>query len=151
MSETPTCATCRYFDRTGSGYGWCRRYAPRSYVGIEHRDEAAASYFPLVAEDDWCGEWQETAEAEPTRVSQAQTDLDAMRQRHDAQMRAIQDSHTQAIRPDRIRMLLETRRLLGSEGGPFVAPIRTALDGELWDLGIDPETGEPLGTPGGAE
>lgn len=64
MSETPTCATCRYFDRTGSGYGWCRRYAPRSYVGIEHRDEAAASYFPLVAEDDWCGEWRATEAAE---------------------------------------------------------------------------------------
>lgn len=47
-----TCAACRFYvnKRAKSTSGQCRRYPPQ--VGPD------CDYFPVVAHDEWCGEFQ---------------------------------------------------------------------------------------------
>jgi hypothetical protein len=36
----------------------CRRYAPRATVGpVDPDDKTTWACWPVVLEDDWCGEW----------------------------------------------------------------------------------------------
>jgi len=61
----PKCKTCRFFsgkkddprlslDEINFLQGVCRRHAPIPYQGEE--DELCS--FPLVMDEDWCGDWQ---------------------------------------------------------------------------------------------
>jgi len=70
----PLCGSCRFFAaqisrisalRPIEGVGECRRNAPRGPLTIgwagegnpEHEHRAIISSFPLVPDDDWCGEF----------------------------------------------------------------------------------------------
>lgn len=58
------CLTCAYFDRIHDrpATGHCKRYAPAPYVvthGQNDYDKTLPAYWPLVAEQEWCGEWAE--------------------------------------------------------------------------------------------
>jgi len=54
MSEQ--CSTCRFFGKSsaGSRHHVCRRHPPHPMMvgGVSRSD------FPVVLEDDWCGEWK---------------------------------------------------------------------------------------------
>ncbi len=64
--ETPTCATCRFFDRVkplaGSAptNGICRVNAPTSN---------AAKPWPVVQAADWCGEHPHFAQTDPVSLT----------------------------------------------------------------------------------
>lgn len=47
------CENCRYseFENEIKGTMFCRRYAPRPGTDFEE--------WPLVWDEDWCGEWEE--------------------------------------------------------------------------------------------
>jgi hypothetical protein len=57
-----TCENCRFFAPSTSGTGDCRRHAPApSNVRIRRMDEDCPrfeSWWPVMNEDDWCGEFQ---------------------------------------------------------------------------------------------
>jgi hypothetical protein len=42
------CNTCRFYEATESV---CKRYAPRP-------GQPGRVYYPIVDDDDWCGEWE---------------------------------------------------------------------------------------------
>jgi len=50
-TENRTCANCRFYDARK-----CRRYAPRPHRKGEGLE--APTVWPIVAPDDWCGEWE---------------------------------------------------------------------------------------------
>lgn len=53
-----TCGHCRWFDfnePSDKPFGKCRRRAPQDNVAGE---AYIGAIWPLVIEDDWCGEWQ---------------------------------------------------------------------------------------------
>lgn len=77
MSDA-NCETCR-FSRTpaqnsdaGEEHLECRRHAPASSVGPLREGESAVAWFPLVLEEDWCGEYEPD---EPETVSEAAAEL----------------------------------------------------------------------------
>ncbi len=63
----PTCATCRYWDKdpTGGGdFGWCHRYPPQ-LLGKSKNYGEDFSLFPLVMDNEWCGEHHPLDPQEP--------------------------------------------------------------------------------------
>ena len=51
------CAECRYFRDADNEAGLCRRYAPRPALFADGDDGAEIAVWPIVAEDEWCGDW----------------------------------------------------------------------------------------------
>lgn len=60
MSETPTCATCRYLRQDPEGVLECHRSAPPVHLAVEGDRRARATWWPWVASNDWCGDWKAT-------------------------------------------------------------------------------------------
>lgn len=61
MTPRLRCQTCLFWKRlsTQGIYGHCHRYPP-SMLALElqpEREDIPA--FPIVHEDEWCGEWKE--------------------------------------------------------------------------------------------
>ena len=62
--EEMKCRTCRFFDRVGGGYGFCRlkpptvRFQKYSITGMG----SGETNFPIVTKDERCGEWTEKEE-----------------------------------------------------------------------------------------
>lgn len=58
----PTCESCRFWARDGSGaVGECRRFPPHvAWVDAGPDDRGWSSAFPLTRSDAWCGDhgWQ---------------------------------------------------------------------------------------------
>lgn len=53
------CWNCRSFNYPGQGdSGECRRNSPR--VKFSRRDDEIGSVWPVVAAEDWCGEFRPT-------------------------------------------------------------------------------------------
>jgi hypothetical protein len=51
----PACQSCSFFDiEPKEDLGYCRRYPPTL---IHLGDDNFDSTFPIVARDDWCGEF----------------------------------------------------------------------------------------------
>ena len=61
---TRRCDKCEWSDLSDDGR-ICRRYPPSTGC----YDEGGMSDFPLVADDGWCGEFQQKAPAEPVYVA----------------------------------------------------------------------------------
>lgn len=71
MSDPKTCETCRFsVSKNAFGaFSECRRNSPRPFLerltlarmecSLVH--EAMIATFPLVANDDWCGDWEAQA------------------------------------------------------------------------------------------
>lgn len=54
------CATCMYFqvDESRDDKGECRANAPRP-TSLNARDNSVLyACWPVVQDDDWCGEWE---------------------------------------------------------------------------------------------
>lgn len=45
--------------------GQCRRYAPRPTRQV---DDLETVFWPLTAQDDWCGEWEQEADPDPVHL-----------------------------------------------------------------------------------
>lgn len=55
------CAKCVHYEAVDDREGFCRRYAPRPFVGPESNLLADSSInWPPVDSTDWCGEFQES-------------------------------------------------------------------------------------------
>lgn len=62
----PNCKTCTFRrqgqEKDGDETGECRRHAPtaRTFPVREQRSSLQENYaqWPVVFDDDWCGEWQ---------------------------------------------------------------------------------------------
>ena len=60
------CKDCRWWmaetDKHFGETGYCKRHAPspRSILGDKVGDLPFWGAFPLMSNDDWCGEWEET-------------------------------------------------------------------------------------------
>ena len=58
MSEKPTlgmiCQNCHWFDSSNGISGRCRRHAP---AVVRTHDINDVPVWPVVAHDDWCGEF----------------------------------------------------------------------------------------------
>ena len=48
------CEQCKFWDRTGSRFGNCRRYAPRAAMTREHH----IVVWPQTQQTDWCGDFE---------------------------------------------------------------------------------------------
>ena len=63
FDEDDYCVNCMFFVLIGNEIGECRRYAPRpqntSPIGVSR------SHWPIVEEDDFCGEFKTAALPEP--------------------------------------------------------------------------------------
>ena len=59
-----TCAACRYFEVFEDGVvGHCRRYPPPEAGGMDIDTlDYIESRWPIVSNEDWCGEWTEAGE-----------------------------------------------------------------------------------------
>lgn len=57
MADTAACGSCRFFlkDETGS---YCRRYPPSVFPFPNPAGIAQQSFFPSMAAEGWCGEYQ---------------------------------------------------------------------------------------------
>lgn len=53
-----TCKVCLYFDSKDYGRGYCRRRSPQDTGGVKH-------VWPVVRDDEWCGEGRTVESAEP--------------------------------------------------------------------------------------
>ena len=52
--DKKTCKTCKYSDEHGSSACFCKRHAP---IAVNGRYKNLADW-PIVKENDWCGEWE---------------------------------------------------------------------------------------------
>lgn len=52
--ENQECSNCKFYS--GDRHGICRRYPPK-IIGFDSMDNQN-SEFPVVDQDDWCGEWE---------------------------------------------------------------------------------------------
>src|SRR5215470_17013284 len=70
------CQTCQYYDRkkTAAGSspssGQCRRSAPQLNP-VNAKSYLIEGVWPLVRDDDWCGEWKVLARRVDSRVAEA--------------------------------------------------------------------------------
>ena len=53
MSDKPTCRTCRYFVERAND-----TCLPRCHRNAPIRDVRGLAVWPMIMEDDWCGEYQ---------------------------------------------------------------------------------------------
>jgi len=64
-----TCGTCCYFDVLAAdpAKGLCRRHAPPVNASAKDKiNTGHAERWPVVCDDDWCGEWK--SQIEETKV-----------------------------------------------------------------------------------
>ena len=54
-----TCKDCRWFSNDGGPFGECHRYPPNVR---NPNSECVLNSFPVVAETDWCGEFEAAQE-----------------------------------------------------------------------------------------
>jgi len=55
------CQNCKFFERRkdlNESLGFCHRYPPNVLEEFALDEEPAAGQFPLMIDDDWCGEWK---------------------------------------------------------------------------------------------
>lgn len=97
------CSNCRFYERANSLEGQCRKYAPRSYQygqqndriiecslriiehfwpepklcekieEIEQRELQSVPIWPLVDDEEWCGEWRPHARLQPVQGDNRRT------------------------------------------------------------------------------
>lgn len=60
-----TCSSCRFFARHDSSQGACRRRGPvvisiseQNYSTGEQPKMVSMSVWPMIGEEDWCGEYE---------------------------------------------------------------------------------------------
>lgn len=80
------CVNCQYYDRrngrpnegkTPVMWGQCRRHSPHLSPAGAQKTYLVEGVWPLVRDDDWCGEWQAPARSTVTRVRFASRVVDA--------------------------------------------------------------------------
>jgi hypothetical protein len=49
------CLTCYFLRQDERNHDRCHRYAPRPSIDVEVNPDPV---WPIVSEDDWCGEWK---------------------------------------------------------------------------------------------
>lgn len=59
----PACETCRFFVTKPLRPSKCRRYPPTPFGYTEEFGGKNICDFPTVLADDWCGEYEEAAQA----------------------------------------------------------------------------------------
>ncbi len=70
------CQTCQYYDRrktvasSAPSSGQCRRSAPQLNP-VNAKSYVIEGVWPLVRDDDWCGEWKLLARRVDSRVAEA--------------------------------------------------------------------------------
>jgi len=70
------CQTCQYYDRkkmavpSAPSSGQCRRSAPQLNP-VNAKSYLIEGVWPLVRDDDWCGEWKLLARRVDSRVAEA--------------------------------------------------------------------------------
>jgi hypothetical protein len=62
MTKPETCGDCGYFAPTDAAHGVCHRRAPGPLSSVDSARPAAWACWPLVAVDDWCGEFKSHSE-----------------------------------------------------------------------------------------
>lgn len=60
------CGNCRFSQRDREGQLWCHRYPPTvsGWRQVDSENAYLRCTWPQLDDDDWCGEWKRTAEAE---------------------------------------------------------------------------------------
>lgn len=54
--RTNQCKTCVHYENEGTGVGACHRFPP-VFVGSKYEQDPLAWSFPLVLDEDGCGEY----------------------------------------------------------------------------------------------
>jgi hypothetical protein len=71
------CVNCQYYDRRNGRpndgrapvmWGQCRRHSPHLSPAGAQKTYLVEGVWPLVRDDDWCGEWRAPARATVARV-----------------------------------------------------------------------------------
>ena len=71
------CVNCQYYDRRNAKpnegrapvmWGQCRRHSPHLSPAGAQKTYMVEGVWPLVRDDDWCGEWRAPARSAVARV-----------------------------------------------------------------------------------
>ena len=71
------CVNCQYYDRRNARpndgrspvmWGQCRKHSPHLSPGGAQKTYLVEGVWPLVRDDDWCGEWRAPARSAVARV-----------------------------------------------------------------------------------
>lgn len=62
-----TCQTCRWSAGLHEATCVCKRYAPRPVVIVSDGGAMPDALWPVVSDEDWCGEWAEDWRTEEPR------------------------------------------------------------------------------------
>jgi hypothetical protein len=71
------CVNCQYYDRRNARpndgrspvmWGQCRRHSPHLSPAGAQKTYLVEGVWPLVRDDDWCGEWRAPARSAVARV-----------------------------------------------------------------------------------
>jgi hypothetical protein len=71
------CVNCQYYDRRNAKpnegrtpvmWGQCRRHSPHLSPAVAQKAYLVEGVWPLIRDDDWCGEWCAPARSAVARV-----------------------------------------------------------------------------------